>query len=326
MQMEYRHLGRTGAVVSRLCLGTMNFGSYTNEKKSMQIMSKAYDEGINFFDTANVYGGKDKVGIAEEIMGKWFFENKGFRDKIVCATKVFGRMDTGPNDRGLSALHIRKACEESLRRLKTDHIDLYQFHHIELETPWEEIWQELERLVQSGKVIYAGSSNFAGWQIAQAQGIAQSRHFLGLVCEQSLYNLAQRTVELEVIPACRAFGLGLIAWSPLAGGILGGMLTDPDQGARRRAGRSASIFQTMKPNIEAYEDLCEKLGQKPGELALAWLLSNESVTAPIIGPRTLNQLESAINALSVTIDEETLESLEDIWPGPGGEAPQAYAW
>lgn len=237
--MNYTHLGRTGLKVSRLCLGTMNFGDVTDEKTSARILDEALEAGINFIDTADVYGTEQSPdiqqgsGLSEEIIGRWL-QQGGRRERIVLATKVYQPMGPGPNDRRLSAYHIRKACEDSLRRLKTDHIDVYQMHHIDRHTPWEEIWQAMELLVQQGKVLYIGSSNFAGWDIATAQSVATVRHFLGLVAEQSLYNLTARTVELELIPACRHFGLGLIPWSPLAGGLLGGVLKKMASGRRAR--------------------------------------------------------------------------------------------
>ncbi|MGH9390135.1 MAG: aldo/keto reductase, partial [Vicinamibacteria bacterium] len=213
--MEYRNLGRTGLKVSRLCLGTMNFGPHTTEKDSFAIMDRAIELGMNFFDTADVYGWKRGEGVTEQIIGRWFAQGGGRREKVILATKVYGTIGDGPNDSKLSAYHIRRACEESLRRLKTDRIELYQMHHIDRSTPWEEIWQAMEQLEREGKIIYVGSSNFAGWNIAQANAVATSRHFLGLVSEQSLYNLSARTVELEVIPACRGLGLALLPWSPL---------------------------------------------------------------------------------------------------------------
>ena len=227
--MRYTHLGRTGLVVSRLALGTMNFGHVTDEAASHAIMDRAVEAGINLFDTADVYDGPQTpdipkgYGISEEIIGRWL-EKSGNRNKIVLATKVYQPMDYGPNDRRLSAYHIRKACEDSLRRLKTDHIDLYQAHHIDRHTPWEEFWQAMEQLVRQGKILYAGSCNFAGWHIASAQESAKQRHFLGLVSEQSIYNLNNRSIELEVIPACRHYGLGLLPYSPLDGGLLSGAL------------------------------------------------------------------------------------------------------
>lgn len=323
--MEYKNLGRTGLKVSRLCLGTMNFGPYTSEEDSFAIMDKALELGINFFDTANVYGWKTGEGITEKIVGRWFAQGGGRREQVVIATKVYGRMGEGVNDRRLSAFHIRQALEGSLRRLQTDHIDLYQFHHIDRETPWEEIWQVLEVLVQQGKVLYVGSSNFAGWQIAQAQCEAKARHFMGLVSEQSLYNLKDRMIELEVIPACRAFGLGIIPWSPLAGGLLGGALQKIEQGRRARENRQKEIKE-HRAQLEQYEAFCAELGESPANVALAWLLHNPDITAPIIGPRLMEQLTGALRALDLTLDEAALKRLDEIWPGPGGEAPEAYAW
>ncbi len=232
--MEYTQMGRTGLKVSRLCLGTMNFGPQTDEKDSFAIMDKALELGFNFFDTANVYGWKTGEGVTENILGRWFAQAGGRREKVVLATKVYGRMGDWPNTSRLSALHIRQACEQSLQRLQTDHIDLYQMHHVDRNTPWEEIWQAMEVLVQQGKIIYAGSSNFAGWHIARAQESAKSRRFMGLVSEQSLYNLKDRMVELEVLPACQSYGIGLIPWSPLGAGILGGALEKIKEGRRSR--------------------------------------------------------------------------------------------
>jgi len=327
--MQYTHLGRTGLEVSRLCLGTMNFGPETSEAESFSIMDRALEHGINFFDTANVYGRSPLFhrgeGVTEQILGRWFAQGGGRRDKVVLATKVYVEMGDWPNQSRLSALHIRSACDESLRRMQTDHIDLYQMHHIDRQTPWEEIWQAMEQLVHEGKVIYVGSSNFAGWHIVQANEMARSRHFLGLVSEQSLYNLTARTVELEVLPACQAYGLGVIPWSPLAGGLLGGALRKAEAG--RRA--SSSVQEAIEKNrtkLEAYEHFCTELGEEPAHVALAWLLANRVVTAPIIGPRTIEQLDATLRALEIPMSKETLEKLDEIFPGPGGAAPEAYAW
>lgn len=323
--MEYTNLGRTGLKVSRLCLGTMNFGPKTSESESFEIMDKALDLGINFFDTANVYGWKIEEGITEQIIGRWLAQGGGRREKIVLATKVYGQMGEGPNDRQLSAYHIRRACEESLSRLQTDHIDLYQMHHVDRETPWEEIWPAMDLLVQQGKVLYVGSSNFAALHIAQAQCAAKERRILGLVSEQSLYNLNSRMIELEVIPACRSYGLGLIPWSPLAGGLLAGALGKDPQG-RRASNHVKEAFQKHTDQLRAYEKLCGEIGEEPANVALAWLLHNPAVTSPIIGPRTLSQLEGSMRAAEIKLSEETITNLDDIWPGPGGEAPEAYAW
>ncbi len=323
--MDYTTLGRTGLKVSRLCLGTMNFGPETDEKTSFQLMDAALDMDINFFDTANVYGWKLGEGITEQIIGRWLAQGGGRREKIVLATKVYGRMGEAPNEGRLSAFHIRRACEESLRRLQTDHIDLYQMHHIDRETPWEEVWQAMEQLVAEGKVLYVGSSNFAGWHIAQAQSAAKERHFMGLVSEQSLYNLAARSIELEVIPACESYGLGLIPWSPLSGGLLAGAMEKAKKG-RRAKEHAQKQLDEYGEQLEAYETLCRELGEDPADIALAWLLGNPTVTAPIIGPRTMDQLTGSLHALEIELDPEFLTKLDTIWPGPGGPAPEAYAW
>lgn len=332
--MQYAHLGRSGLLVSRLCLGTMNFGPYTTEDDSFALMDKALEHGINFFDTANVYGrrippvpGLDpgRVGHTEEIIGRWFAKGGERRENIVLGTKVYGDMKKWPNFGRLSALNIKRACEDSLRRLQTDYIDLYQMHHIDRETPWEEMWQAMEQLVREGKVLYVGSSNFAGWHIAQASEAARSRHFMGLVSEQSLYNLMERTVELEVVPASEHYGLGLLPWSPLAGGLLGGVLAKEAAG-RRGTSRMAERVQEHRPQLEAWEKLCADLGETPADVALAWLVHQPQVAAPIIGPRTIEQLNASMRAVEIKLPDDALAELERIFPGPGGPAPEAYAW
>jgi aryl-alcohol dehydrogenase-like predicted oxidoreductase len=323
--MQYARLGRTGLKVSRLCLGTMNFGPETTEPDSHAILDRALELGINFVDTANVYGWKRGEGWTEEIVGRWIEKGRGRRESIVLATKVYGRMGDGPNDRGLSAYHVKRACEESLRRLRTDHVDLYQMHHVDRDTPWEEIWQAMEQLHREGKILYVGSSNFAGWQIATGQQIASARSFLGLVSEQSKYSLLERTIELEVVPACREYGIGIVPWSPLASGVLGG----GSRGARegRRAGSTArALLERHGSQLARYEELCERIGKKPAAVALSWVLARPQVTAPIIGPRTLAQLDESLDALRADLDSETLKQLDEIFPGPGGEAPEAYSW
>jgi aryl-alcohol dehydrogenase-like predicted oxidoreductase len=303
----------------------MNFGPRTTEEDSFAIMDKALDLGINFFDTANVYGSKLGEGVTEQIVGRWFAQGGGRREKTVIATKVYGRMGDWPNQSRLSALNIRQAVEGSLKRLQTDYIDLYQMHHIDRDTPWEEIWQAMETLVQQGKVLYVGSSNFAGWHIAKANEIAKSRHFMGLVCEQSLYNLKDRMIELEVIPACRDYGLGLIPWSPLAGGLLGGAL-DQSKSGRRAEKDSKDDYKKYATQLEKYDKFSNKNGQRPADVSLAWLLANPAVTAPIIGPRTMEQFTGSLRALKIKFSKAELEELDTIWPGPGGEAPEAFAW
>ncbi|GBC96520.1 L-glyceraldehyde 3-phosphate reductase [bacterium HR16] len=323
--MEYVRLGRSGLRVSRLCLGTMNFGPLTSEEDSHAIMDRALELGINFFDTANVYGWKLGEGITEQIIGRWFAKGGGRREKVVIATKVYNPMGNWPNESRLSILHIKRACEDSLRRLQTDYIDLYQMHHIDRDCPWEEVWQAMEQLYREGKILYVGSSNFAGWHITQAQEIAKQRHFMGLVSEQSLYNLTARMIELEVIPACQAYGLGIIPWSPLAGGLLGGVLQGVKEGRRASEGIQKRIEQ-MRDKLEAWENLCKDLGETPANVALAWLLHQPAVTAPIIGPRTVEQLNETMRCLEIKLSEEVLKKLDEIFPGPGGPAPEAYAW
>jgi aryl-alcohol dehydrogenase-like predicted oxidoreductase len=326
--MTYSHLGRSGLLVSRVGLGTMRFGYTADEAASAAIMDAAVEAGINFFDTADVYGGPQTpdmekgFGISEEIIGRWL-KRTGRRDEIVLATKVYQPMGLGPNDRRLSAFHIRRACEASLRRLQTDHIDLYQMHHVDRETPWEETWQAMEQLVREGKISYVGSSNFAAWDIALAQSAATARHFFGLVSEQSHYNLATRTVELELIPALRALGIGLIPYSPLAAGLLAGALEAQYAGHPARALQPP--VEQHRDRLDAYEALCRELGVTPAHVALAWLLSNPVVSTAIVGPETDDELRMSLAALSLRLDTAVIDKLDEIWPGPG-EAPQAYAW
>jgi aryl-alcohol dehydrogenase-like predicted oxidoreductase len=322
--MEYKNLGRTGLKVSTLCLGTMNFGPFTSEEDSHKIMDYALEQGINFFDTANVYGWEKGKGLTERIIGNWFAK-EGKRDQIVLATKVYGSIGDGINEARLSAYHIRKACEDSLKRLQTDHIDLYQMHHIDRATPWEEIWQAMETLVQQGKIIYVGSSNFAAWNIVEANYKAMKRNFYGLVSEQSIYSLRNRHIELEVIPAVKAMGMGLIPWSPLGGGLLAGILEKKTEGRRTREPLLKSV-EKLRPQLEQYEKLCKDSNIAPADMALAWVMNNPVVTAPIIGPRTMDQLKGNINAASIKLSEDILKKLDEIFPGPGNQAPEAYAW
>ncbi|MFD7919053.1 aldo/keto reductase [Streptomyces sp. NPDC059740] len=331
--MKYTQLGRTGLKVSRVVLGTMNFGPQTDEATSHAIMDAALDGGVNFFDTANVYGWGESKGRTEEIIGSWFAKGGDRRERTVLATKVFGNMAPEgagwPNYDRLSAVNIRRAVDASLKRLQTDHIDLYQFHHVDRNTPWEEIWQAVDVLVQQGKILYAGSSNFAGWHLARANETAARRGSLGLVSEQCLYNLMERRAEMEVIPAAQGYGLGVIPWSPLHGGLLGGALRKEREGggARSTSGRSADALgdAEQRARIQAYEDLLDKHGLAPGEVALAWLLTRPGVTGPIVGPRTADQLTSAFRAAELELSQEVLDALEEIFPGPG-PAPEAFAW
>jgi aryl-alcohol dehydrogenase-like predicted oxidoreductase len=323
--MQFTHLGRTGLTVSRICLGTMNFGPETDEATSFSIMDSALEAGINFFDSANVYGRSKGRGATEEIVGRWFAQGGGRREKVVMATKLYGDMGDWPNDGKLSALNIRRACDASLKRLQTDYIDLYQMHHIDRRTSWDEIWEAMEVLRAQGKILYVGSSNFAGWHIAKAQAAATRRNYLGLVSEQSHYNLLTRQIELEVLPAAQDYGLGVIPWSPLAGGLLGGVVRKERDGSRRYGDMVKRTLEAKRPQLEAYEDLCAELGEEPGAVGLAWLLTRPGVTGPIVGPRTPEQFESALHAVDVTLDDKVLAQLDEIFPGHK-TAPEDYAW
>lgn len=326
--MEYTYLGRTGLQVSRLCLGTMNFGPHTSESDSYAIMDRALELGINFFDTADVYGWAVEPGRTEEIVGAWFDLGEGRRDAVVLATKVYNpvrrhadRPEPNSHTAGLSAYKVRKHCHGSLARLRTDRIELYQMHHVDRSCPWDELWPAFEALRVQGHIDYVGSSNFAGWDIATACQEASRRGMKGLVSEQSVYNLLQRQVESEVVPAARYYGLGLMPWSPLGGGLLAGR--------SRKGVRSEDDWLKAagdnRARLEEYEALCRELGEEPATVALAWLLHQPAVTSPVIGPRTPEQLESAVRATEVVLEPEVLERLDGIFPGPG-EAPRSYAW
>ena len=321
--MSHRPLGASGLKVSTLCLGTMNFGPRTSEADSFRILDAAVDAGINFIDTADQYGGALGVGTTEALLGRWFAKNPGKRERLVLATKVYEPMSDNINDRGLSARHIRLACEASLKRLGTDHIDVYQMHHVDREVPVDETLQAMDRLMAQGKVSYLGTSNFPGWSIARLNEKSVARGGIGTVSEQSLYNLMERRIELEVLPACQAYGVGIIAWSPLAGGLLaqhaegeGSRRNDPKQLAKREAlAAQLSRFQTLASDLDA----------NPASLAIAWLLQQPGVTSSIIGPATLAQFEGLLGAAEMRLTHDVLGQLDDIFP-PVGPAPEAYAW
>lgn len=326
--MKYTSLGRTGMKVSRVCLGTMNFGVDTDEKEAFRIMDAALDAGINFFDTANVYGWGKNAGATEKIIGRWFAQGGGRRERVVLATKaheVMSDPNDGPNDvRGLSTYKIRRHLEASLQRLQTDHVELYYMHHIDRNVTWDEMWDVFENLFQQGKIDYVGSSNFAGWHIAVAQAEAKARHFMGLVCEQHKYNLLCRLPELEVLPSAKQHGLGVIPYSPLQGGLLGrnALKADPDS----RSGKAMKRNEKYHQQLEAFSQLCGELNEHQDHIALAWLLANPAVTAPIIGPRTMEQFEDSLRAIDIVLSEEVLKKLDEIFPGPGKPAPEAYSW
>jgi aryl-alcohol dehydrogenase-like predicted oxidoreductase len=346
LNMLYTHLGRTGLQVSRLCLGTMNFGPLTDEATAFRIMDTAIDAGVTFFDTANVYGswGQDSrthSGWTEEIVGRWFALGDGRRERVVLATKVFGTMNDpldGPNDEGgYSAYKIKRSVEASLKRLGTDRIELYQMHHIYTHAPWDEVWGAFEDLISTGKVVYAGASNFGARHLCWAQEAAKNRHFLGLVSEQHKYSLLTRQPELEVLPAALELGLGVIPWSPLAGGLLGGHALD-GQGGDRSSTAARGLDESTQARLVRFHDLAAQSGHSPANLALAWTLANPAVTAPIIGPRTPTQLEETLVVPEIRLDADLLAALDDVFPGPGdpgtgadpasrrATAPWSYAW
>ncbi|MDA0790926.1 MAG: aldo/keto reductase [Proteobacteria bacterium] len=329
----YRRLGRTALKVGPLAVGTVNFGWLTDEQDSFAILDAAIERGLNLIDTSDNYN----AGVTESLLGR-YFSGSGKREEVVLATKCFsppaefGSKDpvkasgswVGPNQRGLSAKHIIEACNASLKRLNTEYIDLYQMHHVDRTAPFEEVWQAYETLVAQGKVIYVGTSNFAGWQIAKACESARSRHFLGPVSEQSVYSLLNRTVELEVIPACRDYGLGFIPYSPLGGGLLAAASGAED--GKRSKGLFSVASEKKRQQLQQYAEICKDLGEHPADVAIAWVASNPDVTSPIIGPRTMAQLESALRGVEIELPLDIRERLDTIFPGPGGEAPEAYAW
>jgi aryl-alcohol dehydrogenase-like predicted oxidoreductase len=307
----------------------MNFGPETTKEDSFKIMDRALEHGINFFDTADVYGWKKGEGITEKILGEWFALGGGRRERTVLATKLYGDMGNGPlenwpNTNRVTALHIRRACEASLTRMQTDYLDLYQMHHIYRAAPWEEVWEAFEVLKYQGKVLYVGSSNFAAWNIVQANETAAKRHTMGLVSEQSKYSLLQRDIELEVGPACEAYGVGVIPWSPLGSGVLAGVMKSQD-GKRRNGDWVKKLKEEKGDQLTAWENLCDELGEQPADVALAWTLTRSFVTAPIIGPRTIEQLDGSLRALEIELNAETLAKIDEIFPG-FKTAPEHYAW
>ena len=326
--MQYTYLGRSGLKVSKLCLGTMNFGVSTDEKEAFRIMDAAVDAGINFFDTANVYGWGENAGRTEEIIGRWFAQGGGRREKVVLATKFFGKMHDehdGPNDDGgLSAYKLRRHLEGSLKRLQTDHIELYQMHHVDRNVSWDELWEGFRVAINQGKLGYVGSSNFAGFDLVKAQYEAKSHNMLGLVSEQHKYSLLCRLPELELLPAAQEQGIGVIAWSPLDGGLLSGHALKPIEGSTRA--NNPDRVEKHRQQLEAFERLCKEIGESEANVALAWTLTHPALTAPIIGPRTLEQLQGALRVVDIVLEESVLKQLDEIFPGPGGAAPKAYAW
>lgn len=334
MTVEYRTLGRTALRVSPIALGTMNFGPVTGESEARAILDEAYDAGVNLVDTADVYGAdansvikdaSDDKGLTERIVGRWLADSSADRDDVVLVTKAYGRMGTGANDMYLSGAHLRRACEASLRRLGTDHIDVFMLHHVDRSASWDEIWETLDDLRRAGKIRYAGTSNFAGWHLVQGQEAATRRGLLGVVGEECVYNLMERTVEMELLPACEAYGIGVLPYSPLNSGLLAGVLAKSETAARTASSRAAKGLERHRDALVEYEKFCGALGQPPAAVAQAWLLHQSAVTSPIVGARTARHLRDGIAAATLRLSEAELRQLEGIFPGPG-PAPEAFAW
>ena len=340
--MKYAKLGRSNCSISRICLGTMHFGPKASEQESFRIMDRAVDAGINFFDTADIYGGSGHWGgRSEEIIGKWLAQGNGRRDKIVLATKVFSHENWHhpeakytPNiEAGISAYKVRKNAEASLRRLRTDHIDLYQVHHFDRRVSGEEFWESFERLQASGKLSYVGTSNFPGWGLAKFQMIARERGGLGLVSEQTMYNLYCRYPELEVLPAAKDFGIGVLAYMPLGGGILSGH-RKPVKNSRTAECES---FYGMKldenETLDRFAELCREIGEEERNVAIAWTLANPAVCSAIVGIRKLEHLDGILHAAHLKLDSEVMGRLNEIFHINAGRplinsaaSPEAYAW
>lgn len=324
----HTELGRTRLRISRLALGTVNFGGRVEEPEARRLMDHALAQGITLFDTANTYGWRVHKGYTEEVIGRWLADRPARREQVVLATKVGDAMGSGPNDHGLSVRNIVAACDASLRRLRTDWIDLYQLHHIDRRVGWDEVWQAMDLLLTQGKVRYVGSSNFAGWDIASAQEAARRRNALGLASEQCVYNLVTRHAELEVIPAASAYGVGVLVWSPLHGGLLGGVLrkTRENTAVKSAQGRAVDALEHHRNTIAAYEDMCADHGLDPAHVGMAWVLSRPGVTGLVIGPRTEQHVDGALHALRTPLPEPVLARLEELFPpvGRGGSAPDAW--
>ncbi len=335
--MEYAKLGRSNLTVSRICLGTMHFGPRTPEEEAFRIMDEALDMGINFFDTANIYGRAVRPGLTEEIIGNWLHQGGGRRDRIVLASKVYANMagdESAPNEeKGISAYKVRKQAEDSLRRLQTDHLDLYQVHHIDRHVTDEEFWGTFGRLQAAGDIIYVGTSNFPGWGLTRFQMAAEQRGSLGIVSEQHMYNLLCRYAELEVLPAAERLGIGLLPYMPLAGGLLTGK-KKAQPGTRTSDVESEyGLSLTEDAPFAAFSSLCDEIGEPEHVVAIAWVLAQPAVSSAIVGVRTLDHLQGLNRAAELELDEETLtrlDSIFDIGAGrplrSGKPSPEAYAW
>jgi len=324
----HTRLGRSALEISRIGCGTVNFGGRVEEPEARELLDHALERGVNLVDTADVYGWRVYKGWTEEVIGRWLAAAAGRRKQVVLATKVGRAMGPGPDGGGLSARYVVAACEASLRRLRTDWIDLYQMHCLDPSARWDEVWQAMETLVAQGKVRHVGSSNFAGWNLAAAQEAAARRNGRGLVSEQCVYNLVTRHPELEVIPAAQAYGIGVLVWSPLHSGMLGGVLRKTREGTAVKSaqGRSAVALEKHRDRIEAYERFCDDAGRDPADVGLAWVASRPGVTGVIAGPRTPEHLDGALAALERPLTPDELARLEELFPpvGQGGPAPDAW--
>ena len=332
--MQYRYMGKANVRVSTICLGTMHFGPKTEEKEAFAIMDRALDMGINFFDTANVYGGS---GRTEEIIGRWLHQGGGRRERVVLATKVYGQMVPGetvpPNEeRGISLYKVRRHVEDSLRRLKTDHIDLYQVHHIDRHISPAEYWTTFDTLVADGKVLYTGTSNFPGWGLAKYQMAAEQRGSIGIVSEQAQYNLLSRYPELEVIPAAQEFGIGIMVYMPVAGGLLTGKAQFVPGSRTQSVENEYGIGPRLYEQLAQFSELCREIGESEHVVATAWTLANPGVYSAIVGVRTLAHLDGLDRASELRLSDETLARLNEIFhinsgrPLRSGPAPEAFAW
>lgn len=334
--MRYANLGKSNLKVSRICLGTMHFGNRTSEEEAFKIMDRALDMGINFWDTANVYSGPGELrGTSEAIIGRYFQSRPGSRDRVVLATKVNGPMEDvdDPNfDRGISAYKVRKHVNDSLERLQTDRIDLYQVHHIDRGITLEEFWGTFEKLVADGKVLYMGSSNYPGWGLAKYQAAAMQRGFTGFISEQTMYSLLCRWPELEVLPAAEDFGIGVIPYMPLGGGILTAKVQS-QEGSRTASVENEYGITVGSEQIKAYQEMCSDLGESPVAVAIAWTLAQSAVSSAIVGIRTLGHLDAMERASELVLSQETLDKLDELFDTNKGRpirtakpAPEAYAW
>lgn len=326
--MEYRSLGRTGVQVSELCLGTMNFGERTDLDEAQRIVDRSLEAGINFVDTANMYS----RGRSEEIVGETI-KRSGQRERIVLATKVYNPMSDDPNDRGNSRRHIMQQCEESLKRLQTDYIDLYQIHRPQSEIPIDETLRALDDLVRSGKVRYLGTSTFAAWQLVEALWASKELHLNRFICEQPPYNLADRRIERELLPMAQTYGVGIIVWSPLAMGILTGKYEyDERPSGETRYGQPDASTNRVRQSrwtkgafevASVVKALANEKGCTPSQLALAWCARQPGVTSVIIGPRTVAQLEDNLGALDVEINDDDRRRLDEVI-APGSSVAPYY--